>query len=370
MQKLWLGFLGLFLIFLNGCQADSENSAAERLPKLPTTEVVSRSVTTYEDYPCQLRGRISSEIRAKVSGYIRTVEVEEGEAIQKGDLLFTLETQALEGEVEAARADLKAAQLEVRNLKPLVEQEIVNKAQLETAQAQLAQARSNYQGLQAQANYASLRSPVDGMVGTFNFREGALVSPTDAMPLTTVADASSVFAYFSINEKAFSRLIQRLPGSSFQEKIAGVPPLKLILPTGETYPKEGKLEIISRQVDPQTGTVTLRARFPNEEEILLNGGSATIQLPQRYEEIVMVPSLSTFERQGATFVYRISAGDTARAQRIEVVDQTDHYMLVRRGITAGERILARGLAKVRTGEALRPQAIPFDSVATFQKVFR
>lgn len=370
MLKFWPCFFLVLSIFLSSCNSDSSKSSQEGLPQLPSTQVVARSVTTYDEYPAQLRGILSSEIRAKVSGYIRSVELDEGAKVSQGEVLFRLETQALQGEIEAAQAAMKAAQVEVRNLKPLVEKDIVNRAQLETALANLAQVRSTYQGLLAQADYAAIKSPVDGLVGTFNFRRGALVSPSDAMPLTTVSDASSVFAYFAINEKTFRQLLRRLPGRNFLDKIDRVPPLQLILPTGETYSETGKLEIISRQVNPGTGTVTLRARFPNKQGALLNGGSATLQMPRRYKKIALVPSLSTFERQGATFVYTLGKGDTARAQRIEVIDQTDRLMLVKAGVKPGETILARGLAKVRSGDALKSQPIPFDSVATYEQVFQ
>lgn len=370
MRNCWPYFVLCLALFLSSCRSESQKVSSPDLPQLPSTKVVERPLSTFDVYPARLRGMVSSEIRAKVSGYIRSVEVEEGAEISQGEVLFHLETQALSGEVEAARAAMEAAQVEVGNLQPLVEKDIVNEAQLETAKANLARARSNYQGLLAQADYAAIKSPVDGLVGTFNFREGALVRPTDALPLTTVTDASSVFAYFTINEKAFAQLLKRLPGADFQGKIDSVPPIQLILPTGETYSEKGKLEIISRQINPGTGTVTLRARFPNEEGTLLNGGSARLKIPRRYPKMTLVPSLSTFERQGATFVYTLGEGDTARAQRIEVVDQTDRLMLVKKGLRSGERILARGLAKIRSGDAIKPQPIPFDSVATYKKVFQ
>src|SRR5690606_21301372 len=137
----------------------------------------------YTTYPTSLEGIVDSEVRAKTSGYITHVLVDEGQKVKKGQTLFTLETQSLSQDAAAAKANVNAAQVEVDKLKPLVEKNIISAVQLETAKAKLAQAQSGYNSIAANIGYATIKSPVDGYVGAIPFREGALISPTSQVPL-------------------------------------------------------------------------------------------------------------------------------------------------------------------------------------------
>src|SRR5690606_36851342 len=125
-----------------------------------------------------------------------------------GQPLFRLETQTLSQDAEAAEANVKAGLVEVNRLKPLVERGIVSEVQLKTAEARLAQAQAAYKGIVANIEYATIKSPIDGYVGSINFREGALVSPGDPTPLTTVSDVDKIYAFFSMNQRDYLDFIQ------------------------------------------------------------------------------------------------------------------------------------------------------------------
>lgn len=327
------------------------------------------SVSTFTAYPAVIRGLTNAEIRPKISGYITEVYAEEGAYVKEGSPLFKLETRAIDGNAAAARAALEAARIEVKNLRPLVADSIVSPARLATALAQMEQARSNLQSIRANQGYALINSPIDGVVGTFAFRRGDLVGNPSQPPLTTISDISSVYAYFSMNEKQFLAWMRRQPGNVKSEKIKQFPRVKFILPTGETYTHSGKLEMASGQIDPQTGAVRMRAQFPNPEGLLTNGNSGRILLPRRYPKAILLPAMSTFERQGQTFVYQLQ-GDSIRMQRINILDETDRHYILESGLAPGDTFVARGLVNLRNGEAITPHYIPFDSVATYPVVFR
>ncbi len=341
----------------------------KRKPRVPVSVVAQRDMQTYTAYPAVIRGLTNAAIRPKISGYITEVYAEEGSRVKKGSPLFKLETRAIDGNAAAARAAVKAARVEVENLRPLVSDSIVSPARLATARAQLEQAQSNLASIEANQGYALLRSPTAGLVGTFPFRQGDLVGRPGQAPLTTISDISSVYAYFSLNEKSFLKWLRRQPGKGRKEKIAQFPGVKLLLPTGETYQHPGKLEMASGQVGAQTGAVRLRARFPNPAGLLTNGNSGRLLLPRQYPGATVIPAMSTFERQGQTFAYRLS-GDSIRAQQIKLKDQTERLYILENGLTAGDTFVARGLGKLRSGDAIRPQYIPFDSVATYPVQFR
>src|SRR5690554_7518575 len=184
--------LGVFLIFSSCGEKQDQQRTPQALP-FPVVTVPSQTVTAYATYPTSLEGIINSEVRAKTSGYITDVLVDEGQKVRKGQTLFRLETQSLSQDAAAAKANVNAAQVEVDKLKPLVDKNIISGVQLETAKAKLAQAQSSYNAIVANIGYATIKSPVDGYVGAINFREGSLVSPSSPTPLTTVANIDKVY---------------------------------------------------------------------------------------------------------------------------------------------------------------------------------
>ena len=225
--------------------------------------------------------------------------------LRKGQTLFRLETQSLSQDAAAAKANVNAAQVEVNKLKPLVEKNIISGVQLETAKARLAQAQSSYNSVVANIGYATIKSPVDGYVGAIPFREGALISPSSQVPLTTVANIDKIFAFFSMNEKDYLDFIENNEGNTIDEKIKNLPKVRLLLANGSLYDQEGTIETINSQVNPTTGTVSFRAVFENPARLLSSGYSGRIQLPNTYENATVVPESSTYERQGVTYVYKV-----------------------------------------------------------------
>ena len=201
MKKLSLltALIGTFLFWSCQNTEGQEQAQAQGPAPYPVIEVPVKTVTGYTTYPVSLEGTVNSAVRAKVPGYITDVLVDEGEQVRKGQVLFRLETESLSQEAGAARANVNAAQVEVDKLKPLVEKGIISDVQLQTAQARLEQAKAGYSSIAANIDYANIKSPVDGNVGAIRFREGALVSPNDPQPLTTVSDIDEVYAFFSMN---------------------------------------------------------------------------------------------------------------------------------------------------------------------------
>lgn len=338
---------------------------------LPVIEIPSRDLTGYNEFPVSIQGIVNSDVRAKVSGYITDVLVDEGEKVRKGQLLFRLETQTLSQDAEAAKANVEAAQVGVNQLKPLVEKNIISEVQLETAKAKLAQAKANYNSIVANIGYATIQSQIDGYVGAIPYRKGSLVSPTNPLPLTTVSQTDKVYAYFAMNEADYLDFLMNAEGEGLQKKIDNFPPVKLKLANGEIYPEEGKIETVTGQVDPTTGTVSFRAIFPNPNQLLANGSSATIMIPKIYEDVPVVPEQSTYERQGNVYVYKVVGDSLATPIIIQVKDRVQNMIVASGGIQVGDKIVAQGAAKLRGPSPVQPQPMPFDSIAnSLQTVFK
>ncbi|MBC9794489.1 efflux RND transporter periplasmic adaptor subunit [Sinomicrobium weinanense] len=356
---------------LTSCnQAQPQGQQAMAIP-FPTVKVARKDIVAHKQFPASIEGVVSSEVRAKVSGYIQDVLVDEGENVRKGQPLFRLETQTLSQDAEAAKAQVNVAQVEVNKLVPLVEKGIIGDVQLETAKANLAQARSNYNSIAANIGYATIKSPVDGVVGSIPFRKGTLVSAADAVPLTTVSSIENVYAYFSMNEKDFISFTRNVEGKTLDDKARNMPKVKLLLADGSSYEEEGTIETITGQIDTQTGTVSFRATFPNPTLLLRNGSSGTIMVPERYDDALVVPALSSFEQQGKKFVYIVADNDSIYARSIQSSAEVDNLLVIKDGIKENEQILGKGVGKARPGMKITPQPTSIDSIVnSFNTVFK
>ncbi len=328
----------------------------------PVTILPTKTVTAYTTYPTSIEGIVNSEVRAKISGYITEVLVDEGQKVRKGQTLFKLETQTLNQDAAAARANVNAAQVEVDKLVPLVEKNIISNVQLETAKAKLQQAKAGYNSIAANIDYGNIKSPVDGYVGSINLRKGALVSPT-AEPLTTVSDISKVYAYFSMNEKEYLDFIQNAEGISLEDKIKKIPQVQLRLANDNIYDEKGTIETINSQINAQTGSISFRAVFDNPNRLLTNGNSGKIEIPKVYTDALVVPQESTYEQQGSIYAYKIGKDSMAVSTRIHSLATIGNLYVIDEGLQKGDTILATGADKLRSNAKIIPKMTPFDSIA-------
>lgn len=251
-----------------GC-ADKTQAPQASTPVLDVVSVEIKEVVGYNSFPVTIQGKINNDVRAKIQGYIQEVYVHEGQIVTKGQPLFRLEANTLaevasaaKSGISVAQANVHAAQVEVDKLIPLVEKGIIGSVQLETAKANLAsaksmlsQAQANYGTASANVNYAVVHAPISGIVGQLPLKKGSLVGPSDPTALTTIADISSVYAYFSMNEKEYFRFLNNTEGQTLPEKIKNLPEVKLQLADGSIYSETGKIETVSGQIDVTTGTV-------------------------------------------------------------------------------------------------------------------
>jgi membrane fusion protein (multidrug efflux system) len=366
-----IGSFFLLALLVNcGNKEQAQTGPAGPAP-FEVTAIPLKTLIGYTSYPTSIEGLVNSEVRAKISGYITDVLVDEGQHVNKGQILFKLETQLLSQDASAAKANVNVAQVEVDKLKPLVEKNIISNVQLESAKAKLQQAKSTYNSIVANINYGVIRSPVDGYVGSVNLRKGALVSPTSQEPLTTISQISKVYAYFSMNEGDYLNFLQNSEGKTIEDKIKFLPKVTLVLVNGIDYGKKGTIETINSQVNAKTGSITFRAIFDNPSRLLTNGNSGTIKIPKTYTSAVVVPKESTYEQQGTTYVYKITKDSMAISTPIAIVADIDNMLVVSDGVKVGDKIIATGLAKLSGNIKIKPMEVPFDSVSKpIKKVFR
>lgn len=330
-------------------------------------------------YPATIKGQQDIEIRARVSGYITKLCVDEGAVVHKGQPLFLIDAvpyqkavQAAEAAVEVAKANVATTQLTVDSKTELHAQNIISDYDLQTAKNSLASAKAALAQAEAQLasarndlSYTTITSPSDGVVGTIPFREGSLVGTTTQEPLTVVSDINKMFVYFSMNEKQLLALTRQKDGS-VNSMIGAMPEVQLQLADGTMYPAKGKIETLSGVIDLSTGAVQMRATFPNAQRLLRSGGTGTVLIPSVLDSALLIPQSVTYEVQDKKFVYVL--GDSSKVKNTEItvfpLDNGKQYV-VTSGLKPGEQVVVEGVATLRDGMPIQP-ITPEQSAAKVQ----
>lgn len=358
-------FLGAIaaLLIVSACGKKEEQAPQMGPAPFPVQTVVKQDAIVYEEYTANLEGQQNVEIRPKVNGFIQKIYVDEGQEVRKGQLLFKLETQTLNQDAAAAKANVTAAQVEVDRLKPLVDRKIISNVQLETAKAKLAQAKAAYSSVAANVNYGTIVSPVDGVIGSLPYKEGALVSSTTEQPLTTVSDTRRVRAYFSMNEKQMLNFTRTFKGASLQDKLKNTPAVSLLLVDGSEYEEKGRLETVNGLVNPTTGTTQFRAEFPNPQSILRSGSSGVVRLPIENKSAILVPQNAVMDMQGKQMVYVVGKDNTVKSRILNITTTSGTDFIVAEGLEEGEVIVVEGASKLKDGMAILPQPVKEEGTA-------
>lgn len=352
------------LILLAACGKKEEQAPQAQGPvPFPVQTVTVEDATVYQEYTANLEGRQNVEIRPKVTGFISKIYVDEGQEVKKGQLLFKIETQTLNQDAAAAKAAVNAAQVEVDRLKPLVDRNIISKVQLETAKAQLAQAKAAYGGVAANIGYGTITSPVNGVIGGLPMKEGALVGPTTQEPLTTVSDTKVMRAYFSMNERQMLDFTKTFNGATLQDKLKNVPKVSLLLVDGSEYDQQGTLETVNGQVNATTGTSQFRAEFNNPQAVLRSGGNGIVRIPVVHKNAVLVPQNAVFDMQGKQMIYVVQKDNTVKSKVLTIETTSGKNFIVSEGLEAGETIVIEGASKLKDGMAIQPQPVKQDAAA-------
>lgn len=355
-----ISFMAISALLVLSCNNAPQQPMGGGAKTYPVVTVTKQNTTGQLTYPTNIEGIVNSPVQAKVSGYITQVLVDEGQNVTKGQPLFRLETQALSQSAASANASVQAAQVEVDKLIPLVEKNIVSPVQLETAKANLARTKASYNEVVANLDYAVVRAPVNGVVGTIAYREGALVTANNTV-LTTVSDVKDVYAYFSMNEKEYLNFLERTPGKTVKEKLANFPEVSLLLANGTTYSHKGKINASTGQIDAATGSMQFRATFPNPERLLTNGNSGSVIIPQVYDNSLIIPEMATFEQQGVVFTYKVE-NDTVKQAIVKLKSRANNLAVIESGLNEGDVVIVQGLNSLRSGMTVKPQPVKMDSI--------
>ncbi len=371
MRNIALSFF-VILSLLTSCSKSEKKDDKKELPPQPYQYIVAKTgpAENLSQYPARLEGIENVEIRPKIDGFVDKIYVDEGSQVSKGQLLFLIRNPqyeqsvlAAQATVNSARAQVATAQMQVTKTKPLVDKKIISAYELQAAELALKSAKAALAETEAQLTnakvnqgYTRLYSPVSGVVGTLPFKTGSYISSTTSQPLTTVSNVSKVYAYFSINEKQQLDFFKHAKGATIQEKIKNAPLVDLILSDGSKYSEKGKIESISGLVDPGTGSFSMRATFPNPNGLIRSGYSATVQLPDNLEDVIVIPQAASYEMQGKVLVYVIGKDNKVKSTEVKVEELPDGLTYaVTSGLKPGDKVVVEGIGLLKDDTQVVPK---------------
>lgn len=357
-------------MLISGCGSGNGGKDGEKrgTPVLPVMTVTRGDATVSREYSSLLEGKVNVEIRPQVDGTLQKIFVDEGAFVKAGQPLFTIDDRLYREQYNsalasqhAAEAALVVATLNEEKLVPLVKNNVISDIQLKTATANrqaaaaaAEQSRAAARSALVNLDYSTLKAPVSGYIGKIPLRLGSLVSKNQSAWLTLLSDVSEIYAYFSMSEIDFIRFRKQYEGSTIQEKLKQVAPVSLIMADGGLFPQKGVLSTISGQFDPATGSVRIRAVFPNPGGLLRAGNTGKVVLESLYHDVLLVPQAATVELQDKVFVVLLGNGNRVQKQVIMVSGKSGNNYIVSAGLKQGDIIVTAGTEKLPDGTVIKP----------------
>lgn len=327
----------------------------------------AQSAELQTTYPATIRGMQDVEIRPKVSGFITKLCVKEGQTVKAGQLLFVIDNvtyaaavRQAKAAVNSAKAQLNTARLTYNNNEKLFKNNVIGSYELQSAKnnmqaaaAALAQAEASYVSAKENLSYCYVTSPASGVIGDLPYRVGALVSASSQQPLTTVSNISTMQVYFSMTEKELLDMTKTAGG--LHTAIKDYPAVKLQLADGTIYDHPGRVATVSGVIDATTGSVSMRADFPNPQHLLKSGGSGSIVVPHVSNSAIVIPQDAVAQVQDKHFVYIVGKDNKVKYSAVTVDPQDDgKNFIITSGLKVGDRIVVNGISSLTDGAEIKP----------------
>lgn len=359
----------LVVSLLLSCK-DKDKQEKQVAESFPVTSPIKIDTTLHTDYVAEINAVQNVEIRARVKGYLDKVFIDEGKYVKQGQVLFSINNPELREQAIKAGAILrstvteqKAAEIELNNIKRLVEKNVVSNTELEAAKnkvdmmrAKVEEAQSNESFAKIQLTYTQIKAPFNGIVNRIPNKIGSLIE--EGTLLTNISNNGEVFAYFDVSEKEYLNY-----SSNFKDKNQQSNNVTLILANGEEHPFKGRVETTEGEIDPNTGNIAFRARFNNPEKILKHGASGKVRLLKKYKNALIIPQKATFEIQDRMYVYVIDNNNRVKTKAITSNHRMQHFYIVDTGLDEGDKIIYEGIQNVKDGMTVKPLFMEMNSIS-------
>lgn len=348
----------LSLIILASC--GKTPAKAPVAPDVTVVTPIQRDVPVYLDLVGQAQGKQDVEIRARVEGYLESVNFTEGSFVQKGAALYQIDPKSYQADLATVQARLTKATTDVARLKPLAAKQAVSRQELDNAVAAFDAAKAQMDLAKLNLGYTTITSPIDGLVGITQVKAGNLVGRGESTLLTTVSQVDPIVFRVGISEAEYLKLAKRGPRPADQQS-----DIELQLADGSVYPHKGVFDAVERAVDTQTGTLALQFNFANPDRLIRPGQYGRVRLLiEKLPAALLVPQRAVNEIQGFFQVAVVDADNKISMRSVKVGPRLDNLWVITEGLKPDDQIVAEGLQRVRDGASVNPTLTSIDALST------
>ncbi|WP_211828612.1 efflux RND transporter periplasmic adaptor subunit [Kistimonas asteriae] len=355
-----------FSLLLAGCSDDADKQqAAAPAPAVSVVKVENRPVGDYREFVARTEAVEEVDLRARVEGYLTRREFIEGDRVEKGQLLFEIDPAPFKATISQAKANLSSSKAELiraekalKRGRELFPKGFISQSDVDTLTSNDAQARASVQARQAELetaminlSYTRITAPFSGEIGKARYSVGNLVGPSSE-PLAVLTSTDPMYVSFSVNDKDVVKYLEQYAGSRERPNDFD---LSLRLPTGGEFSQPGTFNFANTRADETTGTINMRAEFPNPENILLPGLYVTLIAESKEKtEMPLIPQAAVQENQQGRFVLVVTDDNKIETRMVDMGRRLGAMWVVNKGLKMGERIVVEGLQKVRPGLVVNP----------------
>jgi membrane fusion protein, multidrug efflux system len=367
-KKLML--ISLLTLNMAACQSsdsqDAQQNTQQAAPKVDVVNLIPQTVTIKTELPARTVAFRQAEVRPQVNGIIQNRLFEEGADVKAGQQLYQIDEapfqaalQMAKAELARARANIQSTKARAERFKGLIDNKAISQQDYDDAQAAYLQAQAevsvaqaNIQTAEINLRYTKVNAPIDGRTGRSNMTEGALVTAQQESPLTTITQTDPIYVDISQASKEVLRLRRQLLSGRISEE--DTVQVKLTLEDGSTYQHQGELQFSEVNVNEDTGSLVMRAKFPNPDGLLLPGMYVKTEINEgTMPDAILVPHKAVmFSREGTASVMLVNDENIVEQRPIEVRQSIDHNWLVSDGLSGGEKVVVEGLQKIAVDSAV------------------
>jgi multidrug efflux system membrane fusion protein len=344
-------------------------------PDVSVAAVVQKSVTQWDEYSGHVEAIDAAEIRPRVSGHLNRVHYQEGGLVEKGQLLFTIDSREYRANADAANADasraearVALAQQELKRAESLIGERAISQGELDTrrmealqADADLLAARANIAQAELDLGFTRITAPFAGRAGAALVKPGNLVAPNDTL-LTTLVSVDPVYVSFTGDERAYLRY-QDLARAGNRESSRDVRnPVLIGLANEEGFPHKGEVDFVDNALDPETGTIRARAVLPNPDGRFTPGLFARVRLlGESQHNALLIHEQAVLTDQDRRYVYIASKENTAERHDVKLGPHVEGLVVVESGLKQGDKVIVNGMRKIFfPGQPVKPRVVPMD----------
>jgi RND family efflux transporter MFP subunit len=362
---------GVGLALITGCSRASAQAQPPPPPAVTVAPVEQKDIVEWSEFTGRTEPVESVEVRPRTSGYIQEVHFQSGQLVKKGDVLFVIDPRWNQAAFDQRQAEYDQSKGEADRTDILLKNNAISAEEAEARKAHYLGAKAALDSARLDLEYTEVRSPIDGRVSRALLTEGNYVSgaASSASLLTTVVSVSPVYVYASVDEDAYLKFNRLVESKKLGNAEDGKVPVALELADEAEFPHQGTIESFDNRLDPDTGSILLRAVFQNDDGRIVPGLFARIRIPLSEKHTAfLVDDRAVGTDQANKFVLTLTHTNTVAYQPVTLGPLVDGKRVIRSGLEAGEQVVVNGLQRVRPGMAVSPEGETATAQKTSQKI--